>query len=691
MGSMLLLGLLGVVAVGAPPAAGAVSKSAVRKIEVRIDSAPQQAAVYIDGKQNGIQGYTPLTVKFARGTYSVSLELAGYKPVERVIDVRKPTTVTIPLERAPRPAVFEVNASDQGAQGAQVTINGQVKGPIPVTAELAEGRYLVEVRKDGYEPWSRWYNVAEGERRPVEVVLTKKAEPTGSLTVSSEPAGADLYIDDQPVGRTPKHVSNVKAGGHTVKVRRGNDEAQQLVTVAAGQDQTVTLTLQSALTGRLLVVPTPSVAGAEVYVDGERKGQAPWTGEVASGPHVVEVRAKGYAASVQTVQVAAGQATPISVALVAGEQLVGEGRISVKANAPDARVFVDGGSVGTAPFDNKVVSAGEHLVLIRKDGFKDYQERIRVRAGEVVTITAELKQVGVIKILSTPPGAAVLIDGQPAGVTPTGPLEVSAGEHVVELRANGYNDYKEIIAISGGKERIIDASLRFIPTGPSPEAILRRKRGLSSWGGQVVPPGSFTADVSVGFPYIFEGRLTVGATGNQWLGIDAGVELKTFGQLTEIGVHGRLQFVQAGPLAVAVRTSMAGGGGPGGRNSFVWQVGPVASLSFQELATFSVRSHFDIVSDRVCPGADAPATEGRAACFDGQGNKINRDRFDEVRFFLGAAFEIAVTQNLNGFILFEGAPFQGNRARAAFVDQFNSVQLDSDPVAYGKVGFTLKY
>ena len=49
--------------------------------------APQQAAIYLNDKSFGIQGYTPSTLRLPKGTYTVILELPGFKAVSRPITV----------------------------------------------------------------------------------------------------------------------------------------------------------------------------------------------------------------------------------------------------------------------------------------------------------------------------------------------------------------------------------------------------------------------------------------------------------------------------------------------------------------------------------------------------------------------------------------------------------------------------
>ena len=43
------------------------------KMRIKIDSQPQQAAIYIDAKETGIKGYTPATIRLPKGTYKIIL------------------------------------------------------------------------------------------------------------------------------------------------------------------------------------------------------------------------------------------------------------------------------------------------------------------------------------------------------------------------------------------------------------------------------------------------------------------------------------------------------------------------------------------------------------------------------------------------------------------------------------------
>ena len=123
------------------------------------DSSPSQQP-----KLYGIAGYTPITIKVPKGAVKIVLELSGFKPFEQVLDVRKNTTITPTLERAPRMAKLDLQSNSDSA-GAEVVIDGVPRGTIPNSFELTAGRHQIEVKKAGHKPFSDWVDLQEGERR----------------------------------------------------------------------------------------------------------------------------------------------------------------------------------------------------------------------------------------------------------------------------------------------------------------------------------------------------------------------------------------------------------------------------------------------------------------------------------------------------------------------------------------------
>jgi len=88
----------------------------------------------------------------------------------------------------------------------------------------------------------------------------------GGITISTEPSGAEVWVDGALKGTTPLDLSNVTEGNHTVEVRKdGYEPVLENVTVTGGANATVERVLApgttpgtpaETLSGTLPVAPT---------------------------------------------------------------------------------------------------------------------------------------------------------------------------------------------------------------------------------------------------------------------------------------------------------------------------------------------------------------------------------------------------------------------------------------------------
>src|SRR5215831_5138355 len=226
--------------------------AAPHKYKIKIDSSPQQAAVYVDSKAAGIQAYTPAELKLPKGDYKIIIELPGYKPHEASITVkpRGGQEWSYVLERAPRPATLDLRAADDSATGAGVQIDGKAAGQVPTTIEVPSGRHEVIVGRDGYNSYREWVDAGEGERRTMVITLPRKAPDAGALVVSADTEGAEVYVDGQRKDVAPTVIQGLAAGPHVIEVRKGDlPPWRQEVNIVAGQQTKVTAALMASAGG----------------------------------------------------------------------------------------------------------------------------------------------------------------------------------------------------------------------------------------------------------------------------------------------------------------------------------------------------------------------------------------------------------------------------------------------------------
>lgn len=682
-----------------------------RAHKLTIDSSPQQAAVYWDSgdraspKDFGIAGYTPLTIKVPRGITKIILELQGWKPVEQTIDVRKTQTLNFTLERAPQMAKLDLRASSDGsAVGAEVVIDGARRGTIPNVFELAAGRHQLEVRKEGFKATSDWVDLADGEHRTREVLLAAAEAPSGTLLVVSD-AGGEVWIDGVKKDAAPAIIPDVPAGDHVVEVRKeGVPPWRQTIAVASGQQTKVTATFGAAAAPGGVLRIIASEADVNVFYDGEDKGKAPVTIQNARpGDHIIEGRKPHFKNNEQTLHVSGGESAIVQLKMEAAPIERPRGTLKVQSTVANAEVFVDGSSLGRAPVERNDLDPGKHYIIVHKEGYTDFKREVVLLENQTVALVADLSATGAVRILSTPDGADIKIDGELVGKTPALRDAVGAGDHVLEVRLKGYFDHKETIKVEGGREKIFSVDLKQIPTGPTPEQVARRKTGMSSFGARVNPTGGFTADFGLGYPYYFMARLTVGAFNVKPLGLDLGVEFRTFFDINELGLHGRLQLLEAGPLSLAARLAAGGGTGVNGRDSLFLDLIGVASLAFSDVASFFGTVRFSAWSDRFCPsakqrtnGVDADAfcddPTKWSALFD---KDPNTNRFSDSRIYAGLGATAAMDKFTSFFFQLEFLPFPDQfnyQQRLAFTGAVNNALLATkDHFVYGMGGVSLKF
>lgn len=191
-----------------------------------ISSTPPDAMVFID---NVVKGITPVTLTdTATGSHTLLLTRAGYDDYTRnfIIEPSTPATIGATLtksvtEPAPRPSLsYGSIAITSVPSGATVNLDGRQRGAAPaVLPDILPGNHEVSLSLQGYDDWNQVVSVGSGQTAAVNAILVTTAARTGSLAVTSDPPGADIYIDDGFRGVSPATISGLSAGTHTISVK----------------------------------------------------------------------------------------------------------------------------------------------------------------------------------------------------------------------------------------------------------------------------------------------------------------------------------------------------------------------------------------------------------------------------------------------------------------------------------------
>jgi hypothetical protein len=217
-----------------------------------------------------------------------------------------------------RPSVpaFGSISINSNPSGAEAYVDGQFVGYTPLTYGTRSGNHNVEVRLSGYNTYSTSVNVPGGQTASVNAGLEQTVR-NGTVNFTSNPSGAEVYVNGQYVGVTPTGSFSYAQGNYTAEFRLGGYNSASLsFNVSGNSSQTVRADL-APVAGSLRV--RANVGGAIVFLNGQQAGSIPnGSGELTlnnlpSGTHELVVVAPGFRTFVGDFTVRGGQTTELSV------------------------------------------------------------------------------------------------------------------------------------------------------------------------------------------------------------------------------------------------------------------------------------------------------------------------------------------------------------------------------------------
>lgn len=251
-------------------------------------SDPPGAKIYVQRKNLGQVGTTPLDFPLPPGNYVFIFEKPGYELLTlepRTLEAGKEESVEVALT----PIVGTVRIS--GIEGAMVRLDADgddvpPRCQTPCNLPVPIGPQIIRVTKEGYRPEAIVVDLERGEERDLEVT----PQPiTGGLMVRTGLRTASVEVDGIDVGRTPLFLTDVLVGRRTVRVAApGHLSVTQVVDIVEGQ---------TADLGRVDLKANLTVTAASGFA--QDAAEAPASVNVVPEE---EIRAFGYQSVLEAVQ-----------------------------------------------------------------------------------------------------------------------------------------------------------------------------------------------------------------------------------------------------------------------------------------------------------------------------------------------------------------------------------------------------
>ena len=416
-----------------------------------ITSDPTGADVFIDDQPAGV---TPYQSELPVGKHSYRIQKELYLNEAGMVELASGNEKK-KIESKLRPNFGTINISTEPEVNGEVFLNELTTGKRTpcILEKVPSGEKKISVKKEMYDIAAQQVTVTPEAN--LQTVFT--ARPTfGTISVASVPeSGAAVSLNGMATGKTtPCTLERVPAGQHTLSASLSMyATTTQQFTLQAGETLPVTINLKPSF-GEVTINTIPA---ADIYVNGAMKGNRQWQGRLNPGIYTFEARLDKHATATEKRTVAIGE--PLDLTLQPAPR---NGNLKIISTPMDATIRIAGKDYGTTPNTLKNFLIGDYTVELSLPGYATAYEKVTITEGETATVNTTLQKGRQVTIGSTPAGASLTIDGQPAGTTPyNGSL--TFGSHTLRIEQDGNRAEKQVtISQTGGETNI---SLTF---GPPP-------------------------------------------------------------------------------------------------------------------------------------------------------------------------------------------------------------------------------
>lgn len=283
-----------------------------------------------------------------------------------------------------------------------------------------------------------------------EIGLPKNSPLAGTVSVTSNPLKADVYLDGKRQGETPITLSDIREGKHDIILRKdGYLENRNNIEIVSGKLTPINGTLVRPATLTLNSEPD----GADIFINNQPYGKTP---RVIPNlfPEAITVRLESSECSPfqEVVMLSEGEVTERNVRLKKNF-----GFLTITSEPPNSDVYINGDYFGTTPLRDVRILASNVNVVIRRDDYTPWEEQITIEPEGSRTRDIRLESsVGFLTLDVSPEDTEIKVDGKSIGTGSIVSNKIPVGHHELEFVSDTYGETrKEMIQIEPGKTVIV--------------------------------------------------------------------------------------------------------------------------------------------------------------------------------------------------------------------------------------------
>ncbi|MBL7115507.1 MAG: PEGA domain-containing protein [Kiritimatiellae bacterium] len=357
--------------------------------QIHVNVTPEGASLTCNGQPTSS---TPTTLNnMPEGDYLLVATKSGYQEARQTVSILAGQRVNVEMTLEPITGLIVVHTDPPGAS---IEINGAYYGETPLLlTDLALGTYRMKLSAQGCR--TREVPIELKDRTPRKILVELESD-AGSLTVDSNPEGANLILNGIAKGTTPCTVDRVPEGDTTLQLTLdGYKTYNHSVRLTAGQTETIQAVLEP-LPAMLTIVTRPT--GARIYVENQFRGTAPVTLKaLPPGEYRVRAEKEGCEMMARTVELELGQELTEEFRLSGNT-----GTIELSTEPSDVTVYVDGQETGltaakesetdrvSEPFLIEQLAEGRHQIQLSKKGYKGESFFVKIERDETAAFHKKL-------------------------------------------------------------------------------------------------------------------------------------------------------------------------------------------------------------------------------------------------------------------------------------------------------------
>lgn len=311
---------------------------------------------------------------------------------------------------------------------------------------LPEGEFNFNFVKSGFQDLAREIKV--NSDKIIDITLNQgsgntKLKLPGIVVINSDPAGAEVYLNDQKVSQTP-YNDQLVAGEYKLTIKKKfyythNSTFQ----IAEQETKELPVVKLKPKFGYYAVNSTP--AEAKVYLDGIFVGNTPLARtEIESGNHTFKLEYDLYHTETREVEFKDGDDKNISFELKPAF-----GQLKIDSDPTGAELYINGKSVGKTPYEDEKIPSGKYRVLLKKKLWSEIEEEIEITDNQLTEKLFKLnKNFGELAVKAE--NSTIYLNGEEKGINSAN-LNLKPGKYQVTAKRAKHKDAEKTVFVNIGR------------------------------------------------------------------------------------------------------------------------------------------------------------------------------------------------------------------------------------------------